>query len=82
MTADERLIAAIESLGDRIERLGEKVDTLALAFIAETSEGKKRRAGGVFDRADILHIKDRIEFIAQNTRVLSERKSKKAVAAR
>lgn len=77
MTDTERLIAAFESLGDRIDRLGDKFDVLARAEVARSSNDEARmRAVNQFI-SDVLHMKEQLDFVAQNTPV---RKRKLRVA--
>jgi uncharacterized membrane protein YccC len=68
MPIEERLISAIESLGDRLDRMGEKFDAMARADIAARSDDDvKAKAVRQFVN-DVLDIKEKVNFIAQNTR--------------
>lgn len=67
MNSEDRLIAALESLGNRVDQLGEKLDAMARIDIARASDDDAKLHAIRQFVTDFLYMKEKLEFIAQNT---------------
>jgi hypothetical protein len=68
MTTDEKLIAVLESLGSRMERLGDKVDNLARATIAGTTATGKSASVLTAMIHDVLLMKEDLRYVKLHTK--------------
>lgn len=68
MTENERLIAAFDSLGDRIDRIGEKIDNLARATIAATTAQGKSSSVMTAMIHDVLLMKEDLQYVKLHTK--------------